>query len=82
MVLDPSTHLGAAAAGWHWRASLPEVALVALTRAVFTVLSPKGDSSPLGVLFPWNAPPVVEPISADELHDAEERLRKYTAFRD
>jgi len=69
-------------AGWYWPASTPELAGIALTRAVLFALSKNDDPAPLAFLFPWNKPPRAERVTRADVEQAEARLRRFTAFRD
>lgn len=76
---DPTSHYGAAVAGWQWPASTTDVALTLLAQGVLTVLMPEGKS--VDFPLPWTLTPT-EPIPAEVVQEMTDRLKVFSAFHD
>lgn len=78
---DPRSYLGAAAAGWSWPATVPEIAQTLLAQGVLTWLMPEGES--ISFPMPWDqeaeAP---EPIDPEVIDEMTARLAQYSALPD
>lgn len=77
---DSTSHLGAAAAGWHWPASMTDVALTLLAQGVLTTLMPEGKS--VEFPLPWQEMTGPEQVAPELVDELRERLAQFSAFND
>jgi hypothetical protein len=79
LLLDPSSHLCAAVAGWDYPAPRQEISLTALLARVVNATSGKGDK-PYVPVWPWPAEPKAEAVTDEERAKLKARLKSKSAF--